>query len=95
MIPPPGELDGATVLRVADLGDVAASGRTRHVVYGEPQGTFAALAIARYDSDPACYLFYCDADWRVVTDTCHDTIEGALAQAEFEYPGVRFVDASG
>jgi hypothetical protein len=66
------------------------TGRTRHVVNGEDAAGFAALAIAKYDSDPGFYLFYCDGEWRVVTDTYHDTVEAAITQAEFEYGALTF-----
>lgn len=33
-------------------------------------------------------MFGCDGDWNTVTDTWHETLEGALEQAEFEYEGV-------
>ena len=95
VITPPREIDGATVLRVADLSHATTTGRTKHVVRGEPPHDFAALAIAKYDSEAGFYLFYCDAEWTAVTDTYHETIEGAVAQAEFEFAGVTFVDASG
>jgi hypothetical protein len=54
---------------------------------------FAALAIARYDDEEGIYLFYCDEGWNAVTDTYHDTIEHAIAQAEFEFESVTFVEA--
>lgn len=53
---------------------------------------FYRLAIARYDSDSGFYLFYCDPDWNVITDTYHDTPADAMAQAEFEFGHVNFVE---
>ncbi len=76
MITPPEQIDGATVLKVADLSNATPTGRTRHVVAGEQAPAFAVLAIAKYESDPGFYLFYCDAEWRAITDTYHETIEG-------------------
>jgi len=35
-----------------------------------------------------CYLFGCDSQWHVQSDTFHDSIEEAMEQAEFEYVGV-------
>lgn len=90
MIEPPASIDGATVIAVADLRGVSPTGRTRHVVRGDEVTHFAALAIARYDSDPGFYLFYCDSSWKTVTDTYHETVEGAKAQAEFEFGQVTF-----
>ena len=51
-------------------------------------GAMAGLAICQYHDDPSYYLFGCDADWHVLTDTWHETIEAAKKQAEFEYSGV-------
>ena len=33
-------------------------------------------------------IFGCDEGWNAVTDTWHETLEDAKAQAEFEYEGV-------
>ena len=41
----------------------------------------------RYEGEESVYLFGCDADWNEITDTWHETLEEALAQAEFEYEG--------
>jgi hypothetical protein len=92
MTPPPKEIDGATVVKVADLSGATETGRTRHVVGGEQAHGFAALAIAKYDSDPGYYLFYCDAAWSAVTDTYHETIAAAVAQAQYEFTGIAFAD---
>jgi hypothetical protein len=48
----------------------------------------AGLAICQYAGEPYYYLFGCDADWQSVTDTWHETLAEAKAQAEFEYEGV-------
>lgn len=92
---PPAVIDGATVLRVADLSSAVPTGRTRHNVKGEEARGFAGLAIAIYDDDPGVYLFYCDEQWRAVTDTYHDTLDAAAAQAEFEFGPLTFVVMSG
>jgi hypothetical protein len=88
--PIPADIDGATVLQVADLSGTVATGRTRHVVDGADAGPFAGLAIAQYDGESGVYLFYCDPEWRAITDTFHETIEDAVKQAEFEYGAVSF-----
>jgi len=64
------------------------TGNCRQVVNGEAQGTASGLALCQYDGETAYYLFGCDAKWNAVTDTWHETLEGALQQAEFEYEGV-------
>lgn len=52
------------------------------------------MAIAQYEPGAGAYLLYCDAAWNSVTDTYHDTIEGAIAQAEFEFGPLNFVDVT-
>ena len=61
---------------------------------GRTVSGFAGLALAKYSADPGLHLFYCDADWNVVTDTYHATMDEAIAQAEFEFGSVAFVDAT-
>jgi hypothetical protein len=90
MRPPPKKLDGADVLLWAPLDEsVTATGFCTHNVAGADVGPADALAIC-VDSEPSreYYLFHCDRSWRVLTDTCHDTIELAQRQAEAEYTGV-------
>ena len=78
------------MLEVADVSQCLRTGRTRHVARGIELAEFSTLAIAQFADDPGYYLFYCDEEWRVLTDTYHDTREGAVAQAEFEFDDVRF-----
>jgi len=91
---PPSMLDGARLLRYAFVDNtVVPTGKTVHRVRGKVLGPAAALAICQYDgkdSEAGFYLFYCDAEWNVITDTLHESLELALGQAEFEYRGVRF-----
>jgi hypothetical protein len=87
---PPGVIDGAIILLVADLENTASRGESRHVVREVEVGDFAALAIARYAGEAGVYLFYCDDEWRAITDTLHENVEGAVAQAEFEFGPVQF-----
>ncbi len=85
----PKVIDGAHVTTFAVIDNsVASTGRTAHWIDGKKVGSVAGLAIARYDRDGEFYLFYCDAQWQVLTDTCHFTEDLARAQAEFEYAGV-------
>jgi hypothetical protein len=83
----PALLDGAVVLRAARLFPAAHTGKTRHEVAGEPVKPASRLAIVRYPDESGFYVFYCDAAWSVLTDTWHESIEAAVAQAEFEYTG--------
>jgi hypothetical protein len=34
------------------------------------------------------YLFSCNADWKVLADTWHESIDDAIDQAEYEYKGI-------
>ena len=46
------------------------------------------LTVGQYSDEDSFYLFGCNEVWESVTDTCHETLQGALEQAEFEYEGV-------
>ncbi|MFJ4849792.1 MULTISPECIES: hypothetical protein [unclassified Streptomyces] len=86
----PSALDGASVELHAQVGDAQRSTqRTRHSVDGFEE-RIANLVIARYSGDPDFYLFYCSADWEVLTDTCHATKPEAVEQANFEFDNVQF-----
>ena len=78
-------MDGAQVLAVARLARRAPTGRTRHFVGNEQVLTFDYLALAQYDGADGVYLFYCDDEWRVITDTLHDSVAAAQSQAEDEF----------
>ncbi len=90
MTPPPKKLDGANVLVWAPLDDsVVATGFCIHTVGGKLITGPAALAICVYSEQTSeYYLFHCDKSWRVLADTCHDTLELAQRQADAEYAGV-------
>jgi hypothetical protein len=88
---PPEFLDGARVLQFASLATAQPTGKTRHVVGRVKVKEFAALAIARYESDPrGVYLFYCDPSWNVITDTWHEDVAEARDQANFEFGLLQF-----
>jgi hypothetical protein len=92
---PPRELDGAVVVQWAEVtGDVLPTARTRHVVNDQQSGPFAALAIARYPDAEGVYLFYLDVSGGVVTDTQHESIQAAVAQADYEYIGLDWRSAA-
>lgn len=44
------------------------TGNCRHVIAGDLQGAFCGLAICQYEGQDDFYLFYCDADWKVIAD---------------------------
>ena len=86
---PPSHIGKANVIRWSFVDSRhTATDACRHVIAGEPQATALGPAICRYEGESACYLFYCDRDWNVVTDTWHPSIEGAMRQAEREYADV-------
>jgi hypothetical protein len=89
------EIDGAPVLRWANVRDRAPSGGTRHVVGGFDLCTFAALAIARYEGTDGVYLLYCDEEWNSVSDTYQDTVELAVEQAIHGFGPVDFLEING
>src|SRR5438874_677036 len=62
--------------------------KTRQVVRGQLMGAMAGLPICQPTEAQEFYLFGCDADWNVVTDTWHQSLDEAKEQAEFEYEGV-------
>jgi hypothetical protein len=89
MTSPPADINGARVVLFTAIDERHRhTGNCRQIVRGQLQGPAAGLAICQYDGDDAFYLFGCDADWNVVTDTWHQTVEEAKQQAEFEYEGV-------
>lgn len=45
----------------------------------------AQLAIARYPGDVGVYLLYLGPTGDELTDMFHDDVDGALAQAEFDF----------
>lgn len=45
----------------------------------------AELRIARYPGEPNVYLLYLDGEGREVTDTYHESVAAAQAQAEWEF----------
>lgn len=80
MSDPPRRMGGAkmicfAILRVHD----EVSGTSPHRA-----SSIRGLAIAHA---PEGYsLFGCDADWQVISDTWHETLDEAKAQAAFEFP---------
>ncbi len=68
------------------LGDAhKPTGRTRHFVGNTPAPIPVELSIVQYPGDPGYYLFYCDESGKKFTDTYHESVEQAKAQAEWEY----------
>lgn len=63
------------------------TGKTRHAVAGREIRDPEGLAVCQGGPE-SFFLFYCDAAWRAVTDTWHQSLDSARAQAEFEFAGV-------
>jgi hypothetical protein len=59
----------------------------KQFVDGKKVGPMADLMICRCQTEDAFYLFGCDNNWNVITDTLHQFLEEAKEQAEFEYSG--------
>ena len=86
---PPKLLDGANVVMYTPIDERHRATRTcRQFVDGELLGPSTGLAICQYTGEQSLYLFSCDEQWNVLTDTLHNTLAEAQAQAEFEYEGV-------
>ncbi len=62
--------------------------KSKHYAAGNLVATPASLAICRYEDASAFYLFGCDAEWNVLTDSCHLSLDEAKEQAEAEFEGV-------
>jgi hypothetical protein len=85
----PSEIGGAKVVLYTAIDDRHQhTGNCRQIVDGQLVGAAAGLAICRYDGENNYYHFGCDENWGTLTDTWHETLEDAKAQAEFEYVGV-------
>jgi hypothetical protein len=88
MVPAPSNIDGASVVCFTPIDRRhRPTGACEHKVGGSQQPSFAAVAICRFDGDDGFYLFYCDEEWKPITDTWHQTLDDAIKQAEFEYEG--------
>jgi hypothetical protein len=78
----PSEAKRICTVKIA--GNGAPTLATRHTVNGVEIPKVSSLVIATY-GDGDYYLLYLDAKGSELTDTCHDSIEAAKSQAEFEY----------
>ena len=59
------------------------TGKTSHWLGSEELPAPSALCIAELES--AYYLLYLDDEGSELTDTYHESLQGAFAQAEFEF----------
>ena len=63
------------------------TGACKHEVTGSTLSNAIWAAICQYDNDSNYYLFIC-YESEEISDTCHETIEEAKEQAEFEYENI-------
>jgi hypothetical protein len=85
----PAKIGDVPVMAWAILGpEVRPTGNTTHSVNGLALGPANGVAIGQATDGGGFYLFYCDSDWNALTDTWHQTVDQAKAQAEFEYEGI-------
>ena len=59
----------------------------------QDSNAFAYLALAAYDGDSGCYVFYCDSNWEVQNDMLYDSRQDAEQMVAQEFEAVRFIDA--
>lgn len=86
---PPRKIDGRDVVCYSQIDERhKPTGNCRQVMRGEIQGSAAGLIICQMPEESCDYLYGCDADWNVVSDTWHPTLDDAKNQAEFEYSRV-------
>lgn len=52
-------------------------------------GAMVGLAICQPTGARGFFLFGCDSEWGVLTDTWHQSLDEAKDQAEYEYEGIR------
>ena len=79
-------MTGYTLLRQIKLGPLHRPTRkTRHYQGGKELSDPTELRIIKYLDAPGYYLLYLDSQGVELTDTYHETLESALAQAEWEF----------
>jgi hypothetical protein len=61
------------------------TGKTRHFQGSRELPPPSELRIVRYEGDAGYYLLYIDRNGEELTDTYHDSLEGAMEQAEWEF----------
>ena len=84
----PSEIGGMRVVLWSVIDDRHhLTGGTRHVIAGQEMHAPSGLAICQ-DGPQSFFLFYCDEVWRSMTDTWHQDLDSARAQAEFEFANV-------
>lgn len=81
----PSHIGGMQVVLWSALDDRhQTTGKTRHLVATRQVHSPSGLAICS-EAAESFFLFLCDAAWRPIADTWHESLDAARAQAEFEF----------
>jgi hypothetical protein len=85
----PAEIGGGATICATSLDERHVPTRNaRHLDLSGDVAAVAALAICRVPGSSGVFLYYCKDNWVPLADTWHDSVEAAMAQAEFEFAGV-------
>ncbi len=86
----PGEtINGAKVICWSAIDDRhTITGKCHQTIDGKTKSPYAGIAIGQRPNDAMAYLFFCDGQWRPVTDTYHLNVDRAKDEAEIEFNGV-------
>jgi hypothetical protein len=79
-------MSDTTIIRQVRLGPKhQATGKTRHLHGEKTLPAPAFLQVVQYSEDPGFYLLYLDENRQELTDTYHESLDGALEQARWEF----------
>jgi hypothetical protein len=73
------------ILYEVSVSPYTPTGETRHYVGGLPMAKPYSLTIVKFEGDAGFYLVYLDEAGLQMTDTYHESEDGAFSQAEFEF----------
>ena len=77
--------DYKIIKRIFISDRIKATGKTVHYSGQNELPMPFSLEIVQYYDDNGYYLFYLDDKGEVQTDTYHDSLQGAIEQAEWEF----------
>ena len=89
----PQSLDGARV-----CARTSSRGSEQYGVIERPgptkDRTITGFAVCKYQDQEHFYLFGCNCQWSILSDTCHDSLADALefAQAQYGVPSTLWID---
>lgn len=85
----PKEIGGLPVVRWSPIDTRhRVTGACRHFDLSKGTEDPVPAIVAIVGRGPNFYLMRFDNEWQFITDTWHESLDGALAQAEFEYEGI-------